>query len=178
MSSMGGSPRLHPRQSRTPRAHRIVIITNGCALLIRYSSNMQREGGETFPKELPADVMLELSVDQMFSWTVGRNVPVAAGPPLRKPQELMNPPASIRLAYTLQEVLRNTDPDEKDRSGVMRSWQAMNVQLNHCLSDEGKRQLAHTVSDRCPDSARCARIEMTAVLGWLDPLIGELSLAD
>jgi hypothetical protein len=130
------------------------------------------------PIGLPYNVMLDMSVEQLFSWTVGRDLPVPAAPKLQRTAELSNPHASIRLAYTLQEVLRNTDGGVDEYPAVRRSWLAMYAQLSHCLSDEGKRQLAHIVSNRCPDSAQCARIEMTAVLGWLDPLIGELSLED
>jgi hypothetical protein len=139
---------------------------------------MDGDNGAVSATGLPIEVMTDLSVEQMFSWTVGRNLPVPAAPHLARPAELDNPQAGIRLAYTLQEVLRNTEGPDSHSPGLRRSWKAMSTQLSHVLSDEGKRQLAHTVSDQCPESPQCARLEMTAVYGWLDQLIGELSLEE
>jgi len=128
---------------------------------------------------LNLEMVAELPIEQLFKLTMKGSQPIQAAPNLITPEELNNPQVGIRLAYTLQEILNNTNRvEELDLPAVQRSWKAMVSQLDHCLSNEGQRQLASALSERCPDSIQCARLEMTAVLSWLDPLIGELTLAD
>jgi len=96
---------------------------------------------------------------------------LAANQPVRLQQSpapgLADSGAAQRLCWVLRSSLQQLPAPEQDLGMAQAAWRQAKGMLDRALSPEGLQELLPVLSDREPQSARCARLELAAMLGWL-----------
>jgi hypothetical protein len=114
---------------------------------------------------LPLALVAQLPPEALALQVLAANQPVRLQVPAVP--VLADPGLAQRLCWLLRQALAQLPAPEQDPGMAQATWRRVMGMLPRALSPEGLQELLPVLSDQVPQSPRCARLELAAMLGWL-----------